>query len=521
MAVTLNGKGKTHATSLVDSGKVDETSDWSFSAEDSDKLLGDPPDWSAYSQMFLGKDSEADAETKAAWKYPFGKDGQVYRSALRAIASRASQQNETEISDAASVLIRAIDDKNAADLETLTVQALSQAPERRTLASRPWYGIQGSAEGADAADVNIYDAIGAWYDGVSAKQFLADLSALPETVKTINLHVNSPGGDVFDAIAIANGLRAHRAKVLASIEGLAASAATIVTQGGSDEVLVADNAIVMIHDPYGFAMGTAKDMRDTAAALDRSRDAIVATYRRKSPLSAKKLETLMAETTWMSADEAIANGFADRKTKGLKAANTIDPEAIAALGAIPEPYREAVQSLQKPKHVDLVMAIKVDAADVDAAVEKITESVVDAKVIPEPEPVVVIPAASAEAVLALCREAGIQDLEFASDIISCATQEADVRQLISAEKERRAAEAERRDQIISVCKLAGSGDLAEQYIKGGMPVELVKAQLVTVTAKVDAARGQIDTSLRADLPAGRTKPVIDVVAIYAALNARR
>jgi len=407
------------------------------------------------------------------------------------------------------------------DLEAVTVAALEGAPERRTLASRPWYSIQGSAAEPETADVSIYDAIGSWSDGVTAKQFLADLQVIPETVKTINLHVNSPGGDVFDAITIANGLRAHRAKVRTTIEGLAASAATIVTQGGSDEVLVADNAVVMIHDPWGFAMGTAKDMRNTADALDRSRDAIVATYRRKSPLSARKLADMMDATTWMSADEAVSNGFADQKMKWLKAANTIDPGAIQALGDIPEAYRETVQSLQKPKHVDLIMEIKVDAAQVDAAVEQIKESAVEVKVIPEPDPVDAVPAASPEAVLALCREAGIQDLEFASNIIALATPEADVKQLVLAEKERRVAELERQDQIKAVCKLAGSEDLAEQYIKGGMPVELVKAQLVTVTAKVDAARARIDTALRADAPAGRTKPVIDVVAIYAERNARR
>lgn len=112
MSTVLNSKGVAHARSLVASGHVDETSDWSFSAADSDKLLGDPPNWGEYSKWFFGHDTSANAETKDGWSYPFGKDGKVYRSALRAIASRASQQGETAISSAASGLIQELDAKN-------------------------------------------------------------------------------------------------------------------------------------------------------------------------------------------------------------------------------------------------------------------------------------------------------------------------------------------------------------------------------------------------------------------------
>ena len=82
MAVKLNGAGRSHATSLLEAGKVDQSADWSFSAEDGNKLLGDPPDWTAYGKWFLGVDDAADRETKEHWKYPFGKNGKLYRSEI-------------------------------------------------------------------------------------------------------------------------------------------------------------------------------------------------------------------------------------------------------------------------------------------------------------------------------------------------------------------------------------------------------------------------------------------------------
>lgn len=113
MAVTLHSAGLSHARSLINAGKVNASSSWSFSADDGNALLGDPPDWAAYAKWFMGHDTAANPETKDAWKYPFGKGGVLYRSALGAIASRAAQQNETEISNAASTLIALLDKPKA------------------------------------------------------------------------------------------------------------------------------------------------------------------------------------------------------------------------------------------------------------------------------------------------------------------------------------------------------------------------------------------------------------------------
>lgn len=105
----LNEKGYRHARSLIKDGKVDESSSWSFSAEDGNRLLGDPPDWENYGRWHLGIREDADPETKRYFAYPFGKNGKVYRSALRAIRTRAAQQNHADIFEAAGRLLTELD----------------------------------------------------------------------------------------------------------------------------------------------------------------------------------------------------------------------------------------------------------------------------------------------------------------------------------------------------------------------------------------------------------------------------
>lgn len=111
MAVVLNKPGLTNARSLIDQGSVDVESDWEFSADDGDKILGDPPNWDTYAEHHLGINSSSNDETKDAYSYPFAKDGTVYRSALAAIRQRAGQQDETQIFNAAGELLDMIDDK--------------------------------------------------------------------------------------------------------------------------------------------------------------------------------------------------------------------------------------------------------------------------------------------------------------------------------------------------------------------------------------------------------------------------
>ena len=117
-----------------------------------------------------------------------------------------------------------------------------------------WYAICARGTGAEVA---IYDEIGAY--GVSAKGFLAELGALPEGTP-VDLRLNSPGGSVFDAVAIHNAIKRHEGTVTVWIDGIAASAASYIAMAG-DEIVMPENAFLMIHDPAGLVMGTAEDMR--------------------------------------------------------------------------------------------------------------------------------------------------------------------------------------------------------------------------------------------------------------------
>ena len=128
---------------------------------------------------------------------------------------------------------------------------------------KSWYTIRARASGTE---VLIYDEIGAY--GVTAKGFLAELGALPDDA-AIDLRLNSPGGSVFDAVAIYNALKRHEGTITVWIDGIAASAASYIAMAG-DTIIMPENAFLMIHDPSGLVMGTAEDMRSTAEALDKA-----------------------------------------------------------------------------------------------------------------------------------------------------------------------------------------------------------------------------------------------------------
>lgn len=182
---------------------------------------------------------------------------------------------------------------------------------------RSWYAIRARATGAE---VVIYDEIGAY--GVSAKGFLAELGALPEA-SPIDLRLNSPGGSVFDAVAIYNAIKRHSGPVTVWIDGIAASAASYVAMAG-DEVVMPENAFLMIHDPSGMVLGTAADMRAMAEALDKIRGSLLQGYVAKSGRSEDEIAPLMAKETWLDARDALDLGFADRITEPVRIAATFD-----------------------------------------------------------------------------------------------------------------------------------------------------------------------------------------------------
>lgn len=162
-----------------------------------------------------------------------------------------------------------------------------------------------------SAELILYGSIGSdeYWDDISDKAFKQDIENLGN-VENITLHINSPGGSVFSAVAIANTLKNHKAKVTANIDGLAASAATIITSA-CDVVRMPKNALFMIHNPITFAYGNNQEMQKTLEMLDKVKNSIIETYLNKTKTDKETLSQLMDNETWMSAEEAKEHGFVD------------------------------------------------------------------------------------------------------------------------------------------------------------------------------------------------------------------
>lgn len=165
---------------------------------------------------------------------------------------------------------------------------------------------------ATTAVIRLYDPIDSWGDwfGISSKEMAAVLDELPASISDIRLLINSPGGEVFEGIAILNQLRAHPAKVTAVVEGVAASAASFIAVG-VDACVMAPNSELFIHDAWGGCVGNAQDMREMAEDLDRFSNNIASIYQAKAGGELADWRAEMARERWYSADEAVAAGLAD------------------------------------------------------------------------------------------------------------------------------------------------------------------------------------------------------------------
>lgn len=195
---------------------------------------------------------------------------------------------------------------------------------------------------ADSADIYLYDVIDPFW-GVSAAQFVKDLNAL--TAPTIHLHINSPGGDVFDGRAIATAIRQHPSDVIAHVDGLAASAASFIATA-ADQVEMAPGAFMMIHRAWGFVAGNAEDLVKIAATLEKIDESLVSDYARETGQSEAQIREWMNAETWFTDQEAVANGFADRVAEAdPKAQNRWD---LSAFSRAPE----AALPPQKPEAPD-------------------------------------------------------------------------------------------------------------------------------------------------------------------------
>ena len=226
---------------------------------------------------------------------------------------------------------------------------------------KSWYTVRAEADAT--VHVSIRGLIGEW--GVTDRDFIREIEAAGDA-DLISLHINSRGGEVDHGLAIYNYLRAHRAAVRVEVDGIAASAASIIAMSG-DEIVMPANALLMLHYPWTFAMGNADELEKVAEDLRKFESALIDTYVARTGKGQAEVRDLLAAETWLTAAEAKDMGFADtviplKQTAAVAMAEALDvPESVmAALQAMdpdpapvlePDPDPEPVAEPQ-PSHED-------------------------------------------------------------------------------------------------------------------------------------------------------------------------
>ena len=208
-----------------------------------------------------------------------------------------------------------------------------------TLKDGKGYALDAPAEGSPTPTLHLYDVIGEdLLGGIAARRVVEDLGALGSS-EALDVRVNSPGGDVFEGIAVYNALSRFPGTVTVHIDGIAASIASLIALAG-DRTVIAENAMVMVHHPWTAVLGDAGELRHQADALDKAWSAMLSTYARRTGRRAETFAQRVVKAGgewWLTADEAVAEGFADAVVKPEKQAQVFGlgrfhrvPERLAA-----------------------------------------------------------------------------------------------------------------------------------------------------------------------------------------------
>jgi len=271
-------------------------------------------------------------------------------------------------------------------------------------AARPWYRITNAADGD--AEVMLYDEIGGWY-GSTADEFVAELRGI--TAPRMTVRINSPGGSVFEGIAIANALRNHPAQVTVQVDGIAASIASVIAMAG-DRIVMMPSSTLMIHDASGVCMGNAGDMQEMADLLDLLSNNIADVYASRAGGTRDDWRAAMRAESWYLAQDAVDAGLADEVGQTSKGA--AEPEMrrefdLAAFGYTNGPAAEEAKpepsTINVQVHLDgkVIAEQLVDplrglireqaAAEAEQPVEPVAEVVEEPAAVADPTPVEQLP----------------------------------------------------------------------------------------------------------------------------------
>ncbi|WWG64124.1 head maturation protease, ClpP-related [Pseudomonas poae] len=311
-----------------------------------------------------------------------------------------------------------------------------KAGKQVKVADKSWYTFQASGEAEQRSiEIFVYGEIGAW--GVTANQFVQDLRAMDDGASPVIVAFNSIGGDLFDGLAIHNALSRLGERCTGRIDALAASAASVAVCG-AHRVVIAANAMLMIHNPYTFTGGDAEDFRRVADVLDQTLEAIIAAYKAKAPdIDEAELRRMVNAETWLTANEAVALGLADEVGDGLKVS------ACLGQGSV----------LQRFQHAPAELLAQLDE---EPEVEP-----------PEPDPVPVLDAGKlALMVTKGCAAAGISNLVDPILAVTNLESEAVVKAALTKAK-----------ALHGLCVAARLPELTGEFISAGLDEAAVRARL--------------------------------------------
>ena len=348
--------------------------------------------------------------------------------------------------------------------------------------SKHWYSLKASGEAeARSIEVYVYGEIGTW--GITANQFVRDLAALDDGISPIIVAFNSVGGDLFDGLAIHNALSRLGERCTGRVDALAASAASVAVCG-AHKVVIASNAILMIHNPYTYASGDAEGLRKVAAVLDQATEVIIAAYKSKAPdIDEVELRRLVNAETWLTASEAVALGLADEVGEGLTV------KACVGQGTALQRFQHAPQAL---------------LAQLEEPPEPTPEPIP-----PEPaKPPIVDSAKLALLITQSCNAAGISNLIESLINTTKLADEATVNAALTNAK-----------SVRDLCVAARLPEFTQEFVAAGLSAEAVRGRLFDKLVK--GGGFEIDNSLPiSDDPAPKIQAKQpDTNAIYAARRA--
>ena len=320
---------------------------------------------------------------------------------------------------------------------------------------KTWYDVKAAAAGKPAT-ISIFDDIGMW--GITAKDFIASFRQITEN--DVVLELNTPGGSVFDALAMFNAMKTSGKNITVRVMGIAASAGSYLAMVGN-KIIMPENTFMMVHNPLNAIYGNAAEMREMADVLDKIGNSLTATYVARTGKSDEEVRALLANDTYMTAAECLEHGFCDEVTPAVTATAKFEHEHMPA----------HIQALFKAVEPDPLEQESFDEVD---------------EVEPVAEPEVV---AFADQVLALATEAGMA--EFAP-VMAVDPKLATV-ELVKA----RLADAK---EIRALCEVAKQPTMANKFISTGVSLADARSALCDVLARSDDQAGVNTTQPSSEKP---------------------